>query len=218
MPRINLDPALEICLDFASDPFKLVRDALITTRQITNEQSILDLVSAWTQDNNIRKTAWTQQEQEDREASDKLTREVREEERQQIQKEQEAEADKREKERKKLKLNSFDQNRMISDTITPRPSGRLPEEAFGLSKSEGGFMSLKPIASFKASRNALRDIDLTWRQMTMGKNSMLHQMTATGWTQAHINSLVHFFAGLDLNTYRNRANGEQILLTYQARV
>jgi hypothetical protein len=79
-------------------------------------------------------------------------------------------------------------------------------------------MSLKPIASFKASRNALRDIDLTWRQMTMGKNGMLHQMTATGWTQAHINSLAHFFAGLDLNTYRNRANGEQILLTYQARV
>jgi hypothetical protein len=37
--------------------------------------------------------------------------------------------------------------------------------------------------------------------MTMGKNGMLHQMTATGWTQAHINSLAHFFAGLDLNTY-----------------
>jgi hypothetical protein len=43
-------------------------------------------------------------------------------------------------------------------------------------------------------------------------------MTATGWTQAHINSLAHFFVGLDLNTYWNRANGEQILLTYQARV
>ena len=59
MPHISLDPALEICLDFASDAFKLVRNALIATRQITDEQSTLDLVTAWTQDNNIRKTAWT---------------------------------------------------------------------------------------------------------------------------------------------------------------
>jgi hypothetical protein len=80
MPHINLDPALEICPDFASDTFKLVCNALIATRQITDEQSTLDLVTAWTQDNNIRKTAWTQQEQEDREVSEELTREVREEE------------------------------------------------------------------------------------------------------------------------------------------
>ena len=36
------------------------------------------------------------------------------------------------------------------------------EEAFGLTKVDG-FVALKPVASFKASKNVIKDKDLSWR-------------------------------------------------------
>jgi hypothetical protein len=47
MPRITLNPALENCPDFSSDPFAFVRDTLVATNNISQQQAALDLSTAW---------------------------------------------------------------------------------------------------------------------------------------------------------------------------
>ena len=47
------------------------------------------------------------------------------------------------------------------------------EESFGIT-NDNGVLALKPASSFKAWRNVIKDKDLTWGQMIMGKNAMLH--------------------------------------------
>lgn len=101
-----------------------------------------------------------------------------------------------------------------TDTFDSHRDRTTADETFGLSKADDGFMALKPVSSFKASRNVVRDIDLSWRQMEMGKNGLLHQMSKSGWAPEHISSLARFFGYLDLSVYRVRPNGEQIILTY----
>jgi hypothetical protein len=189
---------------------------------------------------------WNQQEEDDRLTQEEARRLAQEEEDlQRAQNEQEAEAEKREKDKKKPKLNGFDENKTVGNFITPCPAAfalnklenfdfvelwyftqegcldasdthrTAAEEAFGLSKVDG-FVALKPVASFKASRNVLRDIDLTWRQMTMGKTLLLLHMAKAGWSEAHTTALTHFFLNLEMSDYRSRPNGERILLAYQA--
>jgi hypothetical protein len=247
-PRITLNPALENCPDFSSEPFGFIRDTLVATNQITHEQAAIDLSTAWNLANDARTITWNQQEEEDRLARDEASRAAQEEQdlrRAQI--EQEAEAERREKEKKKPKLNGFDENKVVGNSVAPRPAAfalnklenfefvelwyftqegcldasdthrTVADEAFGLSKVDG-FIALKPIASFKASRSVLRDVDLTWRQMTMGKTSLLHHMARAGWSASHTTALAHFFLNLEMSDYRSRPNGERILLAYQARV
>ncbi|KAF8799156.1 hypothetical protein BYT27DRAFT_7121176 [Phlegmacium glaucopus] len=89
------------------------------------------------------------------------------------------------------------------------------DEAFGIAEING-IMALKPIASLKAAKNVIKDKDLTWRQMTMGKNSMLHHMNKLGWPEKHINALAHFYFKLEDHPMRLRPNGDEILLIFQA--
>lgn len=89
--------------------------------------------------------------------------------------------------------------------------------AFGFTTGADGEMGFKPANTEKASRSVVRDRDLTWRQMTMGKTAMLMQMTARGWPEKHIRALATFYVNLDIHPYRDRPNGEEILLLYQAR-
>ncbi|KAF8813061.1 hypothetical protein BYT27DRAFT_7251289 [Phlegmacium glaucopus] len=89
------------------------------------------------------------------------------------------------------------------------------DEAFGIAEVNG-IMALKPITSLKATKNVVKDKDLSWRQMTMGKNSMLHHMSKLGWPEKHINALAHFYFKLEDHPMRLRPNGDEILLIFQA--
>lgn len=248
MPRILLDPRLEECPDFASAPFEAVRNIIVAAQQVTAEQAAQTLTDAWTEAHDTRIAAWDQQLQEDRELQEQERRaREEEEERQRQEKAQEEEAERREKEKKKPKLNTFVAKQAISDSIQPRPASyaikkledfeyvelwyfteegcleatrsnrTVAEDTFGISKVDD-IVALRPISAFKALNKVVQDVHLDWRQMTMAKNGLLHAMSKAGWPQTHILALAEFFLNLDCHSFRRRPQGEQILLTYQARV
>jgi hypothetical protein len=91
------------------------------------------------------------------------------------------------------------------------------DEAFSITTVEG-FMALKPVMSFNPSKNVIKDKDLTWRQMTMGKNSMLYFMNKLRWPQKHIDLLAHFYFKLEDHPMRMRPNGDLIIVALQAAI
>ena len=90
-------------------------------------------------------------------------------------------------------------------------------DAYGLTKVDD-LVALKPVALFKASRNVVPDTDLTWRQMNVGKNSMLRFMDLCDWPQKHVQSFAHFYFNIEIDPMHSRPNGERILIAYQAKV
>ena len=123
----------------------------------------------------------------------------------------------KELEKKHPKINDFDNNKMIGYFIMPRPSqfpvGKLksfsfiklwyfteegcskaqetnrtlPEDTYGIMQVDD-LVALKPVTAFKALKNAISDADLTWRQMNISKNMILHYMEICDWPQKHMES------------------------------
>ena len=91
------------------------------------------------------------------------------------------------------------------------------DDAYGLTKVDN-LIALKAVASFKASWNFILDMDLTWRQMNISKNTMLCFMDLTDWPQKHIQSFAHFYFNIEVDPMRLQPNGERILIAYQAKV
>lgn len=99
-------------------------------------------------------------------------------------------------------MNDFDESKMVSDHVMPRPSQfaivklksfnfielwyftdegcaeaqdssrAQSDDTYGLTKVDN-LVVLKPVASFKASRNVIPDADLMWRKLNIGKNTIL---------------------------------------------
>jgi hypothetical protein len=235
MPRINQDPGLQVCPDFAAD-------------QITQEQAAEQLANTWTQENDALKERWVQQQQEDQRAREQDEAEQREEEAERrCEREREKEAEQREAEKKKPKMNRVNNGRPVADAILRRPaaftlnklanfeyvelwyfspdgcldahntSRASADEAFGLAKLDD-FMALKPVSSFRASRNVIRDEDLDWYQFFRASNSLLDHIPKAHWPQENIDSLATFFVNIQCSKLHDRSNGGKVLLTYQARV
>ncbi|KAF8468595.1 hypothetical protein DFH94DRAFT_281156 [Russula ochroleuca] len=126
MPRLNIDPALEICPPYEDQQWDYVRQAIIIANQgaqpMTPEEAVQHLKDAWARDRDIRVVAWNAQLEHDRVELEEQARQVQEEqEAQRIQHEREAEEQRREADKKKPKLNVIDPNRLIPRTIKPRP-------------------------------------------------------------------------------------------------
>ncbi|KDQ52910.1 hypothetical protein JAAARDRAFT_138055, partial [Jaapia argillacea MUCL 33604] len=149
--------------------------------------------------------------------------------------------------KKKPKLNDFDEQTIVGDTIAPRPSSyaisklqgfkyvelfyftregcldafknahTTADDALSLTGTDG-YVTLRPVAAFKASRNVVRDEDLTWEQMTMGKNAMLQMAEKLGWNAKHITALATFYFNLEQHPSRGLDAKNRALLLYQARV
>ena len=77
-------------------------------------------------------------------------------------------------------------------------------------------VSLRLVASLKASKNVIQDIDLTWHQMAIAKTILIQQITKFHWSDNAITSLAEFFMNLEVHQYHQWAYGEQALLIYQA--
>jgi hypothetical protein len=212
----------------------------------TPAQAAEHLQAAYNADRQTRIAAWDEQVRQEQEAEALRIQQLRvEEEARRAEEERLAELERKELEKKKPKINDFDENRMADSVIVPRPSPfainklksfeyvelsyftpegcasaaeenkAAAEEAFGLTKVDG-FVALKPVASFKASKNVIKDKDLSWRQMSMGKNSMLHHMNKLGWPEKHVNALAHFYFILEDHPMRLRPDGDKVLITFQA--
>ena len=246
MPRITQDPTNVVCPNFTGAAYAAIRQAMSNGGQIPDEQAVQQLTAAWNQTHAQDVEAWNQQIQanvaEQAEQQRLMEEEAdtcrREEERQE-------EEERREQEKKKPKINDFDENKMVGDYVAPRPSQFaisklksfnyvelwyftaegctkahelnrvLPDDAYGLTRLDD-VVALKPVASFKASRNVIPDADLTWRQLNMGKNTMLRYMEICEWPRKHIDAFTLFYFNLEIDEMRLRTHGERILLAYQA--
>jgi hypothetical protein len=215
---------------------------------LTPQQAADQLQTAYDADKQTRIAAWEQLVRDGEEAEALQAQQLREEEEaRRAEEEKLAEAETKELEKKKPKINDFDEDRMADSVIMPRPSPfalnklknfeyvelsyftpegcaiaaeenrTAADEAFGLTNLDG-FMALKPVASFRASKHVVKDKDLSWRQMTMGKSLMLHHMNKLGWPEKHVNALAHFYFMLEDHPMRMRSDGDKILIIFQAAV
>ena len=182
MLRINQDPTNISCLDFTG-AYAAVRQIMSNNGQINNDQAIEQLTAAWNQTHAQEVDTWNQQVQANLAEQAELTRLAEEEDtRQQAEDEHQKEEEKEELEKKWLKINDFDESKIVADHVMPRPSqfaiGKLKsfnfvelwyftdegcteaqdtskaqlDNTYGITKVDD-LIALKPITSFKASRN-----------------------------------------------------------------
>ena len=107
-------------------------------------------------------------------------------------------------------INDFDDDKMVRDFVLPHLSqfaiSRLKSFSFtelwyfteeGCSEAQESsrtllnnmysitwvddLVTLKPITAFKASKNVIPDVDKSWGQMNIGKNTMLQHMELCNW-------------------------------------
>jgi len=248
MPRIDQDPTNVPCPDFAGAVYTAIRQIMSNNGQINNEQAVQQLTTAWNQTHAQEVKAWNQQVQTDLEAQQEQIRLAQEDEmRRREEDERQKEDERREQEKRKPKINDFDEGKMVADHVMPRPSqfaiGKLKsfnfielwyftdkgcaeaqdtskaqsDDAYGLTKIDD-LVALKPVASFKASRNVVPDADLTWRQMNVGKNTLLWYMDQCDWPHKHVQSFAHFYFNIEIEPMCSQPNGERVLIAYQAKV
>ena len=248
MPRITQDPTGQVCPDFAGETYAAVRLAMTTGGQLTDADAAERLVTAWNQTHAREVEAWDLQVQADVAEQEEQQRQAQaEEERLRADEERLKEDERKELEKKRPKINDFNDDKMVGDFVLPRPSqfaiGKLksfsftelwyfteegcseaqessralPDDAYGITRVDD-LVALKPVTAFKASKNVIPDVDLSWRQMNVGKNTMLRHMELCNWPSKHVDSFARFYLHLELDPMRSHPNGERVLIAYQAKV
>ncbi|KAF8216350.1 hypothetical protein K438DRAFT_1953303 [Mycena galopus ATCC 62051] len=237
MARVARNPELDLCPDFAGPVFQAARTAIVATAaNKTNADVVSDLTAAWQTDWDAKKIAWDQQEIADKAVRDAATQAANDEAtRKQAELDAEAAAEKREADKKKPKLNDFDTFALrklerfeyielwyftregCDDAAASAANRTINEDAFALTKVDD-VVGLRPASSFSASRKVVKDIDLTWDQLSFAKNSMLSHMTKLAWPAKHVESLADFWYSLETHPTRSLLHGDQIVLTYQSEV
>ena len=91
------------------------------------------------------------------------------------------------------------------------------DDTFSLAKI-GDSLALRQLSAVKASRNAVKDADLTWERMMMGKVLFLRHAQEAGLPENHLTSLACFFVNLEIHPFRLCPYGEKALTLYQAKV
>jgi hypothetical protein len=248
MPRLTLDPNLEVRPDFASAAYDDLCTALAAAQEVDKGAIATRLSDAWDVENNTKKATWEEQVRQDQ--ADKADATLARELAQQLELEErrkEEEAERKEKEKKKPKLKDFVANKRVKDTTPLHPScyaihkldereyvelyyftlegcteaskvdRTIAQDAFTFTKAEDTLL-LKPMASHKPSNKAVPDEDLTWRQMSIAKTTLLHQMSQTGWPENHVIALAEFYLNLESHPTCQQTDGDTILLHYQAQV
>ena len=245
--RILHDPHLEIAPDHAGPHYEVLRNAL-THNGMTQEEAVQALDDSWNLNHVARIQAWDLQVAEDDAALEAQRQALQQEaEAQAAQEQLLQEAEKAEAEKKKPKMKDFDDAITVGSFIAPRPAQyalrRIEEfeyvelwyftpegcadatnrqltqhdDTFGLTKVDD-IVTLKSVSSLKASRNVIPDSELTFRQMSMAKNTFLPLMMKYQWSAKAVTAFAQLFTELELHQYRQREFGEKALLTYQARV
>ncbi|KAF8952989.1 hypothetical protein BDZ97DRAFT_1680327 [Flammula alnicola] len=214
---------------------------------LTDEAAVAQLRAIWQVLQTRKVTRWNQQLAEDQQAEDERRED---EERRRAELEKEEEERRKELERKKPKLNPFDRQRRVGDWIVPRPSAfalnklqhleyveldyftpkgcnqahaehekTSNHDTFSITRVDD-IVALQPISSLKPSKNIRRDEELTWDEMVMAKNTMLHFISKTNaWPEEHVHSLAAFYVILETHPMRLRDSyGSQIVMNYAGRV
>ncbi|KAF8152698.1 hypothetical protein K438DRAFT_1778439 [Mycena galopus ATCC 62051] len=85
------------------------------------------------------------------------------------------------------------------DTAASAANRTINEDAFALTKIDN-VVGLRPASSFSTSRKVVKDIDLTWDQLSFAKNSMLSHMKKLAWPAKHVKSLADFWYSPETHT------------------
>jgi len=248
MPCLTLDLNLEVRPDFASAAYDALCTTLTAAEQVDKGVIVTRLSDAWDIENNAKKAMWVEQVRQDQADADDATlaREL-EQQAELEERRKEEEAERKEKEKKKPKLKDFVANRLVKDTTVPCPSRyaihkldkreyielyyftlegcmeaskmdrTIAQDAFTFTKAKETLL-LKPMASHKPSNKAIPDEDLTWRQMSIARTTLLHYMSQTGWPENHVIALAEFYLNLESHPTRLQTDGDTILHHYQAQV
>lgn len=211
-------------------------------------QAINRLNTAWDDEHNLRIEAWNLQREAEAAAADQAQQEQRERvEEQRRLEEAEAERERKEADKKKPKFGTINNARLPPTVLVPRPPQYAiqkinsfefvelwyfsPEacaeasrnyksqadDTFGVTQSND-VLTLRPVASVKASRLARSDHDLTFGEMLQAKNTFLHHIKQASWPDTHVNALAEFFWHLENHPMRTNENGNMIVLHYASRV
>ncbi|KIJ09688.1 hypothetical protein PAXINDRAFT_87115 [Paxillus involutus ATCC 200175] len=174
-------------------------------------------------------------------------RRLREEEEEMLANE-EAERELRETEKKKPKMNTFTPGASVADILVHPPSqfalqklstfdyvelwyfslaGRLDaakhhdrsqaDDTFGISKVDD-HLTIRSIASVRASCNALPDHELSFSKFLKAKNCFLEHTKKANWPASNLDALAKFFWFLETHPSLQLPLGEKIILTYTSRV
>ncbi|KAH9012070.1 hypothetical protein EDB85DRAFT_1877935 [Lactarius pseudohatsudake] len=211
MPRILDDPTQAVCPSFESADWNFLVQSMIDAHQgpppLTQDEATQRLKDTWARENATKIAAWNVQAEQDQAEKDELDRLAQEEvDAQLAQCLKEAEEQRKEVERKKPKLNSFDPDRVIGDSIEPRPAPYAVNKLNNLEYIELDFFTTKgckeasadtgrsishdtlafaqledtitvrPLAAVRSSKNIRNDEDLSWEEMLQAKNTMLRLM------------------------------------------
>ena len=242
-----IDPALEVRPDFASNAYRMVREALMANFNEDVDEAIHRLTIAWNDEHEQHIEAWNvEREAEALEAERNNLERIEREDEQRRADEAEAEKEKREAEKKKPKINDFNENQPPPSIISPRasqyalqkianfeyvelwyfsPEGYADVSCNNKSNVDDTFgitnshsvLTLRPVASVQASRFARSDHDLNFGDFLQAKNAFLC-LIKPRWPEKHVNALAIFFWNLENHPIRDNENGDRIALLYASRI
>ncbi|KAJ7337677.1 hypothetical protein DFH08DRAFT_812997 [Mycena albidolilacea] len=174
MAQITRDPELDLCPSFVGPIFQDARNTIVTTVPTkTSANAVDDLTVLWQADWDAKKAAWDAQETANQATRDEATRK-------QAEIDAELAAEKKEADRKKPKVNDFDSNRGIAESIALQPS------LFTLCKLE----RFKYVEAWYftregccCSKSVVKDVNLNWDQLASAKNNILHYAAQFKWLE-----------------------------------
>ena len=242
------DPRLENPSNFAGDNFAVICQGLRNANEENDQQATIRLLTAWQINWDQRAIQWVvDQEAAVRAAKEAEQEHIRLEIEAARLANEEVEKEAQDAEKKKQKMNTFKPGMLVASVLISCPSPYAvqklsifdfidlwyfstkgctkaathstsqADDTFGIMKADGTFM-IKPLATTKASWNALQDQQLSFESFLYVKNNFLVYARKVNWPAGNIDALLLFFWKLETHTMRMNPLGNQILLTYAARV
>jgi len=89
-----------------------------------------------------------------------------------------------------------------------------PDDTLSLINTEKGLM-LQTVGASSVSTKVIRDENLSWDQMTEGRNRLLACMSSCGWSRYEVEELARFYVQLDIHPIWSQPYGLQAILRYQ---
>ncbi|KAI6138053.1 hypothetical protein BKA82DRAFT_161910 [Pisolithus tinctorius] len=236
------DPNLEECPNFKLAAFHKIHETMMATLDINLEQAIARLCTAWDNNHQCREEEAQQRENQHRQDPDPVPRP-----------DKEGQNNKHhDTEHKKPQMADFTIGRPPPSILVNRPSqyatNKLTscnyvklwyfslegcnnvakharsnaDDAFRIS-STNDLLTLRPVASVKASQNAHAvgndtDHNLNFSEFLQARVSFLHHIKMVPWPEKHINALTMFFWNLKSHPQCSTTNSNAIVLSYTSQV
>ena len=233
MPRIQFDPGLLECPDFASDVYQAARAPFINDAT-TEEQAIQLLKDLWTAGNNADKVKWQQQIIDDDEALTEARRLQVEADAAKAQAEIDETETLRKEEMKKNKVKYLPIPDRDVPTIAPviasnyairkmqkglyvelwyytnaglddalHNANMVDNEAMVMLRQPNGTTSWVPAASAKTALGVTDDKDIRWEDFCQAAPRMIVAMEEADWPQDRVTMLAKFWGNLQVHELRS---------------